>query len=125
MLNEGNAGIYRFKRENRILKSLEFSRVFEKGRRSYQKDLVLTALSNQAGCPRLGLVAGRKVGKAHDRNRLKRVIRETFRLEIVPCGKECDLVVRFLPKVGALPSEQLREEFRSAVRELGLIPGPE
>ena len=42
--------------------------------------VVVHALANGLGHPRLGLSIGRKVGIAVRRNRIKRWIRETFRL---------------------------------------------
>jgi ribonuclease P protein component len=43
--------------------------------------------------PRVGLTAGKVVGKAHERNRIKRRMREALRLhvELLPVG--CDLIL--------------------------------
>lgn len=112
---------FRFPREVRLLSARDYGRVFKSGKQCRRRTLTLSALSNDRGLSRLGLVAGRAVGKAHDRNRLKRVLRETFRLDILPLGKAVDLVVRVAPKGGAMSSGELRGEFLEAARVLGLI----
>jgi ribonuclease P protein component len=45
-----------------------------------------------AGSPRAGLTAGKVLGKAHERNRIKRRMREALRrhVELLPAG--CDLI---------------------------------
>ena len=65
------------------------------------------------GSPRIGLTAGKVMGKAHERNRLKRRMREALRLhtDLLPAG--CDLIFHPRRKVldmdfGKLESEILR-----------------
>lgn len=113
---------FRFPREVRLLSAKDFGRVLKSGKQCRRRTLTLSALSNDRGHARLGLVAGRAVGRAHDRNRLKRVLRETFRLDILPLGESVDLVVRISPKGGVTSSQELRGEFLEAARALGLFP---
>jgi ribonuclease P protein component len=67
-------------------------------------------LENPQGLQRLGIAVGRKVGKACARNRIKRRLREYFRLnrDKIPPGTD----VVFNPLVGAsvLDTKQLIEE---------------
>jgi ribonuclease P protein component len=53
--------------------------------------------------PRIGLTAGKVLGKAHDRNRIKRRMREVLRrhLDLLPSG--CDLI--FHPRRSVLTME--------------------
>lgn len=70
-----------FDRSARLLKPAEFSRVFKNAIRSSDRMLTILATPNNLGYPRLGLAISKKNAKrAIDRNRIKRVIRESFRL---------------------------------------------
>lgn len=71
----------RFTRAQRMLASREFKAVLEGAEaRHYQGPFLLVARRNQLPDGRLGLIiAKRHVKRAHERNRLKRLIRESFR----------------------------------------------
>lgn len=70
-----------FPRSLRLLKSREFALVFREGFASKDRYFTLIARRNGTGQPRLGLAVSRKVApKAVVRNRLKRLIRESFRI---------------------------------------------
>lgn len=71
----------RFNKRVRLLKPAEYSRVFKNAIRSSDRLLTVLAASNDLGYPRLGLAISKKNAKrAVDRNRIKRLIRESFRL---------------------------------------------
>ncbi|PCJ31873.1 MAG: ribonuclease P protein component [Gammaproteobacteria bacterium] len=59
----------------------DFSRVFRQAKRVGGKGLTILTVENSVGHPRLGLAIAKKHLKlANRRNRLKRIIRESFRL---------------------------------------------
>jgi len=64
----------------RLLKSSEFMEVRKKGRRSFSRNFIIYTLANNAGTNRLGITASARVGRAVERNRVKRLLREFFRL---------------------------------------------
>ncbi|WP_281647322.1 ribonuclease P protein component [Parendozoicomonas sp. Alg238-R29] len=65
----------------RLLKSSEFKRVFDKADiKVSDKNILILARENHLEIPRVGLIIAKKnVRTAVSRNRIKRVIRETFR----------------------------------------------
>lgn len=70
-----------FTRELRLLTPAHFSYVFSDAVPAPSKHITILARKNpNYTYPRLGItIAKNRVRKAHDRNRLKRVIRESFR----------------------------------------------
>jgi ribonuclease P protein component len=75
------AGALRFKRAQRLRVPGEFKRVYAGGRRLGSEYFTLTAQANGLEFARLGLsIAVRLAGGAVERNRVRRTIRESFRL---------------------------------------------
>ncbi|MCK3655300.1 ribonuclease P protein component [Pasteurellaceae bacterium Macca] len=71
-----------FPRGLRLLAPVQFQAVFQQPFRASTPQLTLLARENQAACPRLGLTVAKKhLKRAHDRNRIKRIVRESFRLK--------------------------------------------
>src|SRR4029453_5347448 len=75
---------------------LEFAAVYEAKVRESRGPLTVYARTNDLGHPRLGMSGGRKVGTAVRRNRIRRLIRESFRLlqHDLPRGYDWVVVVR-------------------------------
>ena len=69
---------------------------------------------NPVGFPRLGMIVAKRIlGRAVDRNRVKRCVRETFRL-VLPELPACDFVVRLLVK--PTPGEEARDLMKTFKR---------
>jgi ribonuclease P protein component len=72
----------RFSRERRLTQASEFARVFADPQRSSDRLFTVVARDNDGKGPRLGLaISKRAARRAVERNRLKRVAREVFRLQ--------------------------------------------
>ncbi|AEO07849.1 ribonuclease P protein component [Buchnera aphidicola] len=73
---------YFFKRNKRLLYSIHFKHVFDKPCQKYNTlEISILGRVNILGYPRLGLSVPRKnIKYAHNRNLIKRLVRETFRL---------------------------------------------
>src|SRR3954464_13845535 len=74
----------------------EFAKVYDAKVRESRGPLTVYALPNHLGHPRLGMSVSRKVGTAVRRNRIRRLIREAFRLlqHDLPQGYDLVVVVR-------------------------------
>jgi ribonuclease P protein component len=69
-----------FQRRYRLISTTDYERVFKGNRRSVDESFTVLYRRNGLGYPRLGLVIAKKtVRSAVVRNRLKRIIRESFR----------------------------------------------
>lgn len=78
--NEKQISKASFQKRFRLTKATEFERVFGENQRSVDGLFTVLYRRNGLGYPRLGLaIAKRQVRFAVDRNRLKRLIRESFR----------------------------------------------
>jgi ribonuclease P protein component len=88
-------GALSFPRARRLVRRADFLNCYNSGQRSFSRNFVFFALyvRAQPGQWRLGLAVTRKSGNAVWRNRIKRVVREFFRLHQRDMPQGLDLVV--------------------------------
>ena len=72
---------FRFSRLSRLSRASEFRQVKASGKSWTGKHLVLAILTREINvAPRIGIIATKRVGNAVSRNKIRRRIREIFRL---------------------------------------------
>jgi len=79
---------------NRLRKHADYQRVYEASRKRRSASMSwFLAPQTEVSVPRVGLTAGRVLGKSHERNRIKRRMREVLRnhVDLLPAG--CDLIL--------------------------------
>ncbi|WP_366937744.1 ribonuclease P protein component [Halodesulfovibrio sp.] len=84
-----------FPRTHRLTRRPEFVKCYDEGRRYFSKNFVLFVLEKEdpTALWRVGLAVTKKTGSAVQRNRVKRVLREFFRLNQRELPNGIDFVV--------------------------------
>lgn len=97
----------------------QFTAVFRRGR-GYPGDLIVVrVLRNGLGLSRLGLVVGKQVGGAVQRNRAKRLIREAVRIRALVPG--WDVVVVARPSIRGAKYQDVEQELRRLLARAGVV----
>ncbi len=111
----------RFPKTARVRLPAQYARVFKSARRQHHAAMVLHRLEGGDGA-RLGMAVSRKVDpRAVGRNRIKRVLRDTFRRHR-PAMRPGDLVVVLRPAAAALDNAGLSALFLELMRRAGALP---
>lgn len=116
-----------FGREKRLLTPRQFKTVFDSpSGKAPGKNVLLLARTNDLDHPRLGLVIGKKSVKLSvERNRLKRLIRDSFRHHQALLGG-LDIVVVARKGLGDLDNPELHQQFEKLWKRLARQqPSPE
>ena len=84
-----------------LKKNFEFKRVMNRGKCINGKFIAMYVFPNKLKKLRVGFAISKKAGKAHDRNRIKRIIRENIRLLESEFGQGLDIVFLWKNKISA------------------------
>jgi len=116
--SDGPAGARRFPRAARLTTGAEFARVFRRSARSADPYFTVLAHFHDRGEPRLGMAVSRRTARsAVIRNRIKRLVRESFRhgCDRLPCA---DIVVISRPPAAEASNKTLTRSLEGHWRRL-------
>jgi ribonuclease P protein component len=97
---------YQFKKSARILKRIEFVNLSKNGQKFKNEHFVAAVGPGGSETTRLGITVTKKIGCAAIRNRIKRFIREYFRLNRDRILGKWDINIIARKKVFAISSKQ-------------------
>jgi len=98
-----------------LKKNSDFQKVYREGKSCANRYFVMYILENGTGCNRIGISVSKKVGNSIVRHRLKRLIKEAYRLQEDMFNSGLDIVV--IARVSA--KEVSYRETESALLHLG------
>ena len=104
--------------------SLKLNHIFQRLYRTRgQADgyLVLYARQNRTGHNRVGITVSKKLGKAHIRNRIRRRLREVYRLNEDRFDRGWDIVVVARSRAENAPFGKLTESYLTLAQRAGVL----
>ena len=111
-----------FKRTQGLKKDSDFRKVYKHGKSFANKYLVMYILDNKSDFSRVGFSVSKKVGKATVRNKVRRRIREGFRLigdEYIKSGYDIVFIARVAIKEADY--KDIEKSMNHLIRKAGLI----
>ena len=108
-----------FQKSKRLLNSEQYRGVLRQGKKLFNPLFLLFILPNNQMQSRLGITVSKKVSKrAVDRNRIKRQVREYFRLNKVFVSN-CDVVLIANPAAANKNNKEIRHALKNVWHKAG------
>mgnify|MGYP001206778379 FL=1 len=114
------------RKEHRLVDRRDFQEVYKKGRSVANAQFVVYFLKRgDVGAFRAGVSAGRKLGKAVVRNRVRRLVKEALRLNAERISPGYDIIVVVRKAAVGLSFAEVQRCLLHALRKASLLNGPE
>lgn len=109
------------KKDLRIRKNREYKRVYKYGKNYWNKHLILYIMKNNLEVSRVGFTVTKKIGNAVTRNKIRRQMKEIYRLNYENVKSGYDLV--FIPKknVVNMPYSKLENSMIHIMNIAGIL----
>ena len=108
-----------------LKKNYEFKRLYNKGKTAVTPYMVVYALKTQRGTRRVGYTVSTKLGRAVVRNRVRRRLREIYRLNSDKLRPGVDIVIVARSRCIEAEYAKMERAFLRACAELGILRGEE
>lgn len=99
----------------------DFRRLYSRGKSFVSGYTVVYALKNRYENNRLGLTVSKSLGKAVKRNRLKRLMRESYRLMEDRINTGFDIIIVARNRAEGKTQQQIQRDIEYAMKKLEII----
>ena len=104
-----------------VKENYEFRRIYRKGKSVVAPTMVLYCQKNRQGRTRLGITVSTKLGKAVVRNRVRRRLREIWRLNKQDMEPGWDIILVARVRAVDTSYQKLDKTYRRLLEEVGLL----
>ena len=105
-----------------LKENYEFKRLYRRGKSEAGPFVVVYCLKNGKDINRLGITTGAKLGKAVVRNRIRRRIKEAYRLSENRMRRAYDIVVVARGRSVSANYHQIESDLHRCLHNLGVMP---
>ena len=104
-----------------LKENYEFRRMYQRGKSAVSGSMVVYCRKNKKGLSRLGITVSTKLGKAVVRNRVRRRLRELYRLNKSEMKQGYDVILVGRGRAITAPFSKMQRQYAAALKELGLM----
>jgi ribonuclease P protein component len=109
------------KKTKSIKLNKDFKRLYYRGKSVVKSNVVVYVLKNREKTNRLGLTCGKSIGKAVRRNRVKRLMREGYRLLEDRLSEGFDIVLVARTRSVSCKEKHILKDLETAFDSLGIL----
>lgn len=113
--------LFPFPKKARLRTRRQFHRLARPQARLAGQQIFIDLCTNSHSKTRIGITVTRRYGKAHDRNRFKRLVREAFRLCLPELPVGIDLNIRPRIKAQELTFQAIKEDLLTLLMKAPLL----